>query len=418
MKHPSFKPTKIDKSLLNCLHQDEDRRKAICETSLDDTQWHAFLQTAIRHSVSALLFYRLKTGGQLSVMPVPVQKALFDCYLGNSARNMQIFFCLKEILKAFHAENIPAITLKGAHLAHTAYENISVREMSDIDLMVPPDKLKAADRVLLDLGYLPDAPCDIDFEMKHFLHLPQYNKPRSPAIEIHWTIANPKPPCCFDVAQLWRETNRFRIQGVESQGLSLELLLVHLCSHISHQHGFTPGLRSYYDIAIILNRFASVLNLRQVEDITVTSGVKRGVYLSLFLAKELLGAKVPGEILKRLKPSFMNNPIMTMAKQTILEENATQNLNQANARVFGRKGVWRKAKGMVQQVFLPRKTLARNYGLAPDSLQVFLYYPILLKDLFRRNKRLLWNFVRRDDKITLQTERISILEDWLSGKGS
>ena len=46
---------------------------------------------------------------------------------------------------------------------------------------------------------------------------------------------------------------------------------------------------------------------RQVEDFTVTSGVKRWVYLSLYLAEELMGAKVPDEFLKRLKPSVMNN---------------------------------------------------------------------------------------------------------------
>ncbi len=359
-----------NKLLLDCLHQDEARRKAICETSLNGVQWHVFLHTARRHSVSALVFYRLKTSDKLSLLAEPVQKALFDRYMENSARNMRIFFCLKKILEAFQAENIPVIALKGAHLAHTVYPNVSVREMSDIDLMVPPDKPKKADRVLQDMGYIPDSPCDIDFEMTHYHHLPQYNQPGCPAIEVHWAITEPRPPYCFDITEFWQHTEQFQIGGIDVQGLSPELLLVHICTHISHHHGFiNSGLRGYCDIAEVLDRHGATLNWQLFEDVTIRSGVKRGVFLSLFLAKELLGAKVPGETLKTLEPSTMSDQILGIVLNQFLSDKPMNNISQTVAGILQNKDIWRKTKGMVQRLFLPRK-ITLNTSSAGENYEV------------------------------------------------
>lgn len=417
MGSASFSFTPVHRLLLDVLHQDENRRDAICDASFNGAQWQEFLHTAMRHSVSALLYHRLKTGGHLSLLPEPVQKALFDCYMGNAARNMKIFFCLKKILKAFHAEGIPAIALKGAHLAHTVYPNPSVREMSDIDLMVPPDKLKKGDRALQDLGYIPDSPSDIGFELTHFAHLPQYNQPGRPAIELHWTIIRPKSPCRFDASQWWEDTDHFQIGDADVRGLTPEWLLVHICTHISHQHGFVnSGLRGYCDIAEVLGRHGADLNWQPFENITRRSGVERGVYLTLLLARDLLGAKVPDEILKTLAPSTMDDQIRGAALKQCLSDNPPKNINTTAAEILQRKGVFSKGKGMVQRLFLPREIIARKYGLDPNSWYPFLYYPVRFKDLIFRHGKTIRDHTKGDKHITAEVQNVSMLQDWLSGK--
>ena len=192
MEVPLFSLTPAHQRLLNCLHQDPARRIAIREASLSDEDWNGFLSAAARHNVSALLFYRFKPKAFCLSCPNGFSKPFGIGTCGIPHGMCDVFFCLRELLKAFQAESIPVIMLKGAHLVCTVYENSSVREMSDIDLMVPTGKLKAADKVLLNLGYTPKSPSEMDFELAHFAHLPQYNKPASPAIELHWNIAHPK----------------------------------------------------------------------------------------------------------------------------------------------------------------------------------------------------------------------------------
>jgi len=51
-------------------------------------------------------------------------------------RNKRILQELGEILALFQPHNIPVIVLKGACLAHTVYQNIGLRVMLDLDLLV------------------------------------------------------------------------------------------------------------------------------------------------------------------------------------------------------------------------------------------------------------------------------------------
>ena len=416
MEVPLFSLTPAHQRLLNCLHQDPARRSAIREASLSNADWNGFLSAAARHNVSALLFYRFKTEGVLPFLPEWVQQTFWDRYMRNSAWNVRRFFCLKELLKAFQAESIPVILLKGAHLACTVYENSSVREMSDIDLMVPTGKLRAADKVLLNLGYTPKSPSEMDFEIAHFAHLPQYNKPVSPAIELHWNISHPKPPCRFDVSRFWQDTEHFQVEGIDAQGLSPEWLLVHLCVHISHMHGFNSGLKGYCDIAEMLARSTATVNWQRLRDITLESGAKRGVYLPLFLAKELLGAHVPEETLDSLRPSSMHSQVVQLAQYQLLEKDPAKNCSEAGAEVLRRKGVWPKIGGMLRRVFLSRKALARIYGLDPNTWYTCLYYPVRLVDLIRDHKKIVWGYTRGDDDTGPVVQGVGLLKDWLSGK--
>ncbi|EFK06540.1 conserved hypothetical protein [delta proteobacterium NaphS2] len=417
MENIALTLSKIDKLLFDALHQDESRRKTIRKADLSDGEWGAFLQTAIRHNVSAFLYYRLKEDGSLPFLPEAVQTTLRERYMINSARNLGFFFRLKKILESFQEENIRVMALKGAHLAHTVYKNSSVREMSDIDLLVPPDDLKIADKVLQENGYVPDSPSDIEFELKHFAHLPIYKKPFAPAIELHWTISKPKPSYHFEEVLFWDDADNFQVQGMSLKGLSRELLLIHLCTHISHQHGFKIAMRSYCDIAELIDKYGEDLDWQRMADIAVHSGVTRGVFVSLLIANQLLGAKISNETLRSLEPFNMSDEVLNAALyQCLSHDPLKRDFTVENAKVLQRKGSWRKTMGMFQRIFLPRQIIARLYGLNPNSWYFLLFYPVRFKDLIIRHGRLIRNY-RNEDKDTIElVNRLSMIENWLAEK--
>ena len=69
------------------------------------------------------------------------------------ARAFQMTTQLQEIRDAFDAASIPFLVIKGPALAGTVYPDPAVRPASDIDLLVTPDRMRAARTALESIGY-------------------------------------------------------------------------------------------------------------------------------------------------------------------------------------------------------------------------------------------------------------------------
>src|SRR5690349_12481290 len=96
----------------------------------------ALLAKADRHGVGPLLYRwtgplarRLAAAGH-DVTP------LRDQYLATALRALRIATQLDELLVAFASAAIPAMPLKGAHLAFLVYGDPAVRPMIDLDILV------------------------------------------------------------------------------------------------------------------------------------------------------------------------------------------------------------------------------------------------------------------------------------------
>ncbi len=63
---------------------------------------------------------------------------------------------LNAVLQALQAIDINTCLLKGAALLTTHYQDVGLRFMSDIDLLVPKNKALSAMRLLEQLGWRPE----------------------------------------------------------------------------------------------------------------------------------------------------------------------------------------------------------------------------------------------------------------------
>ncbi|HUF37100.1 MAG TPA: nucleotidyltransferase family protein, partial [Anaerolineales bacterium] len=147
-----------------------------------ETEWRLFGRLAHPHAegVGPLVYWAFRDGSWPAAMPGTVRRLLRGYYYNTLANNTVIYEQLAGILAAFKSAGIPVVVLKGAALAVTVYEDIGLRPMGDIDLLVRPARLRPAMRVLHGCGF------DLHKISVHAQHLRDDLPPVM--VELHWGL--------------------------------------------------------------------------------------------------------------------------------------------------------------------------------------------------------------------------------------
>jgi hypothetical protein len=104
---------------------------------------------------------------------------------------------------------------------------------------------------------------------------------------------------------------------VETQVLSPEDLLIHLCLH-SRLHQFGQGLRPVCDLAIAIRHYQRELDWNKVLCRVKAWRAEQCVYLGLWLGKKLMHAPVPESVLTALRPNGLEAPWAALAVEIVL----------------------------------------------------------------------------------------------------
>src|SRR5207253_1648910 len=145
-------------------------------------------------------------------------------------------------------------------------------------------------------------------------------RPDGVPVELHWTITRPTAPFKIDLDGLWERARPALIGGVEALVLSVEDLLLHLCLHAAFDHQFFLGFRACWDIRQTIQHHDSEIDWEQLQDRARQWGVSKYVYLTLHLAKDLLGAAVPPHAITALRPDGFDPRLMAWAKAELLTD--------------------------------------------------------------------------------------------------
>lgn len=392
--------------LRDCLSRETNHLKIEKLNSLSITDWEFLVQLAVRQDLAALLYYRLKNSLPCIHFPETLRHTLQKTYFAAVLQNTRLYNELAKVIQALHQEGIQVIVLKGADLAKNIYNNIALRTMSDLDILVRKTDLVKTDEALRKIGYYQS-----EGEIAQHYHLPPFFKEGAIPIEVHWHIERPFNPFAIEIEALWKRARLATIAGNEVLVLSPEDLLLHLCVHAAFHHLFQIGLRSLYDIAEVVHRYQDNLEWQAVCWRTQQWGANNSVYLALYLAKTLVGAAVPREVLDTLKPDNCDPQIITWAKAQLVHEFSEPVLPPiALIKCWKSKQILGKINILRQRIFLPREEIARMYSISPNLPRIYFYYLIRLKDLLVWHSRTLWRLSRRHKEIVTQVE----LTEWLS----
>ncbi|MBM2834955.1 MAG: hypothetical protein HW406_2116 [Candidatus Brocadiaceae bacterium] len=86
-------------------------------------------------------------------MPSKLRESLKQEYIYNWGRNVRI---LEELAALLRVLDNPVIVLKGAALLSSVYENVGLRSLGDVDILVKPEDVSKIDTVLSQSGYRSD----------------------------------------------------------------------------------------------------------------------------------------------------------------------------------------------------------------------------------------------------------------------
>jgi hypothetical protein len=197
------------------------------------------------------------------------------------------------------------------------YGNIALRPMVDLDVLVHSRDLELAERLLVELGYVPDeARRPAEWYRRHHHHLVPYHSPDgSSYVEVHHHIFPSEAGVQVPVEDLWQRARPAALGPAPAMVLAPTDLLLHLCVGLSAVEHFVGGLRTLCDIAAAIKRYAIELDWACLLDSARTYDLEKHLYYGFWVAWYLVGADVPADVLDKLRPSVRDRWVEARAVQ-------------------------------------------------------------------------------------------------------
>jgi hypothetical protein len=218
---------------------ERDRAQSLLFPAAD---WTRCLRLARRHEVVPFVHKNLECLGFPGV-PCEVREALQAGRRAVAARNALLGRELAHVMRILADAGVPAIPMKGVLLAETLYGDPSLRDCSDMDVLVPRDRAREALRLLRAQGYASEF-SEQFFEALLLRGHIEYTLARRErgfeyVIDLHWGIGWSAPDDRRAAAALWAESHPVTRLGVQMQTMSPHWELLTLAVHAA-RHGWSP----------------------------------------------------------------------------------------------------------------------------------------------------------------------------------
>lgn len=388
---------------------------------LSEAGWGEVIELAQRHGVAPLLHRKLKERYAELQMPDATRSRLREAYRATGIRNTRIFAQLNGILQRLGEAGIDVLVLKGAHLAELVYEEVALRPMGDVDLLVRPGDLRAATRVLRSLGYEQpglegSASPRFQDPVLEQKEIESFRKPGGLLLDLHYFAFIPGRAGQESAGSVWERARRIRIGGAAAFALSPEDLLLHLCMHAALNHGFDVRLVNLCDIPVVVDRLGDQLDWPAFWMRAREWGAERSVLVTFGLAEALLGWVRPPATRggAGLPPATFD--VLSTSERLLFSDGPVFAHTPQMAKLWGDASLAAKLRLVLSRVFVSRRELAFAYGVPADSPRIFLYYAVRLRTLLARGMSKARD-VSRDAAVadaSLDTERErSRLVEWL-----
>ena len=359
----------------------EDHRR-IADLAGVHLDWDQLVSVSYAHGIAPLIYHSLVKSDVIGQVPATAAQTLRSSYYTNTARNSLLYDDLKRLLLALRQEKINAIVLKGAALAETVYAHRALRPMLDIDLLVRKEKVAEVETKLLAMGYfLDERERSKRYYQQHHYHFP-FTKSSAISTEIHWHIKRPIDPFKIDIDGLWERSQPINIADVEALLFAPEDLVLYLCQHF-WKHRLEGGIRPICDIAEVATYYRDKIDWQRVASISAQWEMNSCSYLGLWLARELLDAPIPEELLRDLRPANFNLEVTSWARERVLAHGERPLVFPDLLELLW-KGRSAKQRWAILQRILSRQTVAAYANDASASKQAYVYYPLRIKRLLTR----------------------------------
>ena len=207
---------------------------SIINNTIQNECWNSSIEMAYHHAVIPQLYRASKQ--YISVLPKEKQNFIATANREIALENMKLSAELIMIIKVLEENRLDYISIKGPTLSQQLYQDITIRQICDLDILVNEKDLLKIAKLLQTLGYAPNLPLsllgnrgfiarDNDFT---FLH-----PTKKIMIELHWKLFPDRHKMPLDFTTLYQHATQINIQDKSIKVLSNEHNLLYLSLHAS-----------------------------------------------------------------------------------------------------------------------------------------------------------------------------------------
>ena len=283
--------------------QNTETVAAISKLLKTNIDWEEVIRYATVTGLLPITAYNLYTANGLRI-PQEIQLRLRKVTLMVTARNMQMYQTLAQVVSALQEHGIDVIVLKGPVLAATVYPHIGTRQFCDLDLLIKKADLPKVESCITKLGYfVSNTGFSREFYEKHHFHLQYINHSgQKPIVEVHWNLDWSKGLSKLNINEFWENTISVNFEGIKAYVLSPEDTICMLCLHNINHLLNAPKILSDIDWAI--NAYGQQINWQKfLADVRIHK-LDRMAYASLFYVHTLFHSDIPIHVLEQLKPRW------------------------------------------------------------------------------------------------------------------
>lgn len=245
---------------LSHFEMDETRRTEATDLLRESIDWSAFLKLCEWHGLYPLVYKALKNmlGGVGERVPAAITDTLQNKYRNNVLRMTGMSGELLRLTALLDEAGIRILPWKGLVASLQIFGDISVRTSCDIDLLVAPDDILPAVRIITGAGYkIAEYPEGLTHEqlrhiVRHIHHFPAlYNPERGITVEVHWRISPLIAASALDFADMYQKSEILAWSGHSFRSLSRETAFLTMAVH-GAKHMWCQ-LRWLCDVATLLD---------------------------------------------------------------------------------------------------------------------------------------------------------------------
>jgi hypothetical protein len=227
--------------------------------------------------------------------------AKLECFnKQNTQKNLCIAAELIRLVSVFEKHRIPIATFKGVALAEAIYGDPSLREVSDLDLIVPETAARQAETMLTSCGYVALLP-DRNYRSTFQRYQGQYGFRHAQTfltVDLHWRFSSAAIPFALDATEIWNRLAYVSLCGQTVPTLARDDLALFLAAH-GAKDGWTR-LKWLCDFAGFITGNQNI-QWEVIMSRAQHAHASRAVLLAVLLASNLLVAPVPAPLLARAR---------------------------------------------------------------------------------------------------------------------
>lgn len=344
--------------------------------------WNSFIDKTTSNRITPFIYKSLSKIPNKEKIPKNIYLFLKKKYIQVFFNNSKKISELKSIVNALNNHKIDFIPLKGIVLIPTIYNDLGIRSMTDIDILVKEIDVERSKNLFLELGWkIRDEHEISDFVEKISDSQHPYTFVKNTVkIELHNKIHSGLSSYSININHYWERS--IPIDFFDSHAISFSKtdFLQHLCIHL-HKHLIDDrhvSIKHFCDIREYIQKYLTEINWNHFVSTSKEYNCSTEIAEILSICENYFDTPIPKQIIERMKGisefDCLRLFINYLSNKT--EENKKKIFNkhilyQQNFKKID--GIQNKIK-YIFKMFIPSKRFMIHRYQIKNKHFVFIYY--------------------------------------------